>query len=45
MESEAEEEATIQDLDGAEWMGRPLNVNKAKPCENHKHSGSYALSD
>ena len=44
MESEAEEEATIQELDGAKWMGRTLNVNKAKPRENHKRSGSYAPS-
>lgn len=44
MESEAEEEETIQELDGAEWMGSTLRVNKAKPCEDHKRSGSYAQS-
>lgn len=34
MESEAEEDAAIETLDGAEWMGRTLRVNKAKPREN-----------
>lgn len=31
MSSEAEENAAIEALDGAEWMGRSLKVNKAKP--------------
>ena len=31
MSSEAEEEAAIGALDGAEWMGRTLKVNKARP--------------
>lgn len=31
MGSEAEEEAAIEALDGAEWMGRTLKVNKARP--------------
>ncbi len=26
-----QEEAAIDDLNGAEWMGRSLKVNKAKP--------------
>lgn len=33
MSSEAEETAAIKALDGAEWMGRDLKVNKAKPRE------------
>lgn len=33
MEQEAEEAAAIDALDGAEWMGRNLKVNKAKPRE------------
>lgn len=33
METDAEEEAAIEALDGAEWMGRDLKVNKAKPRE------------
>ncbi|MEL6493181.1 MAG: RNA-binding protein, partial [Cyanobacteria bacterium J06621_3] len=28
-----EEQAAIDALDGAEWMGRDLRVNKAKPRE------------
>jgi len=31
MGTEAEEAAAIEALDGAEWMGRNLKVNKAKP--------------
>jgi RNA recognition motif-containing protein len=34
MEKEAEETAAIEALDGAEWMGRDLKVNKAKPKED-----------
>ena len=35
-----EEEATAIDaLDGAEWMGRDLKVNKAKPREDRGPSG------
>ena len=33
MSSEAEETAAIDALDGAEWMGRDLKVNKARPRE------------
>ena len=38
MSQDAEEDAIIQDLDGAEWMGRQLKVNKAKPRENKRSS-------
>jgi RNA recognition motif-containing protein len=31
LSSDAEEDASIAALDGAEWMGRDLKVNKAKP--------------
>jgi RNA recognition motif-containing protein len=34
MSSDAEEEVAIKALDGAEWMGRSLKVNKAKPKED-----------
>jgi len=34
MGAEAEEAAAITALDGAEWMGRSLKVNKAKPKED-----------
>ncbi|MBD2311383.1 RNA-binding protein [Desertifilum sp. FACHB-1129] len=40
MSSDAEEDAAIDALDGAEWMGRDLKVNKAKPREN-RSSGSF----
>jgi RNA recognition motif-containing protein len=39
MGSDAEEDAAIEALDGAEWMGRSLKVNKAKPREDKKRSG------
>ena len=39
MGSDAEEEKAIEALDGAEWMGRDLKVNKAKPRE--ERSGSF----
>lgn len=31
METEAEETAAIEGLDGSEWMGRDIKVNKARP--------------
>ncbi|MFO5441626.1 MAG: RNA recognition motif domain-containing protein [Dolichospermum sp.] len=40
MEKEAEETAAIEALDGAEWMGRDLKVNKAKPKEDRGSSRS-----
>ena len=39
MTTEAEEAAAIDALDGAEWMGRDLKVNKAKPRENRSSFG------
>lgn len=33
MGTEAEEASAISDLDGAEWMGRQLRVNQARPRE------------
>ncbi len=41
MSSEAEETAAIEALDGAEWMGRDLKVNKAKPKEDRGGGGGY----
>lgn len=38
MSSEAEEQAAITALDGAEWKGRDLKVNKAKPREERPAS-------
>jgi RNA recognition motif-containing protein len=39
MSTEAEEAAAIAALDGAEWMGRDMKVNKAKPREDRGPSG------
>lgn len=39
MGAESEEAAAIEALDGAEWMGRQLKVNKAKPREDR--GGSF----
>ncbi|MBD2139204.1 RNA-binding protein [Anabaena sp. FACHB-1237] len=39
MSSDAEETAAIEALDGAEWMGRDLKVNKAKPKEDKGSRG------
>lgn len=38
MGTEAEETAAIEALDGAEWVGRALKVNKAKPKEDRGSS-------
>lgn len=40
MESEDQETAAIDALDGAEWMGRDLKVNKARPRENNNRRSS-----
>ncbi len=39
MGSDEEEAAAIDALDQAEWMGRDLKVNKAKPRENKDSFG------
>ncbi|HEY9738846.1 MAG TPA: RNA-binding protein, partial [Trichocoleus sp.] len=39
MSNEAEEDAAIEALDGAEWMGRELRVNKARPREEGGNRG------
>lgn len=39
MAEESQEAAAIEALDGAEWMGRDLRVNKAKPREDRRSSG------
>ena len=40
MSSENEEQKAIEALDGAEWMGRDIKVNKAKPREERGPGGS-----
>jgi len=43
MGTDEEETAAIEALDGAEWMGRNLKVNKAKPREDRRpSSGSWS---
>ncbi|MEM1167997.1 MAG: RNA-binding protein [Cyanobacteria bacterium P01_H01_bin.35] len=39
MSTEEEEQSAIDALDGAEWMGRDIRVNKAKPREDRKPGG------
>ncbi|TVQ53148.1 MAG: RNA-binding protein [Spirulina sp. DLM2.Bin59] len=36
MAEDAQEDKAIEELDGAEWMGRILKVNKARPKETNK---------
>jgi RNA recognition motif-containing protein len=40
MLEDAQEDKAITELDGVEWMGRPLRVNKAKPREDDRR-GSW----
>jgi RNA recognition motif-containing protein len=44
MGSDAEEQAAIDALDGAEWMQRDLKVNKAKPRESKGSFGDRGNS-
>jgi len=39
MQKEADEDKAIEALDGAEWMGRDLKVNKARPRESRGGGG------
>ncbi|MGL5035708.1 MAG: RNA recognition motif domain-containing protein [Microcystaceae cyanobacterium] len=39
MDTDSEEEKAITALDGAEWMGRSLKVNKAKVREEQRGGG------
>ena len=41
MSSDEEEAAAIEALDGAEWMGRDIRVNKARPREPRGGGGSF----
>jgi RNA recognition motif-containing protein len=45
MASEAEEANAIETLDGAEWMGRELRVNKARHRENNRDSSNNSRRD
>jgi RNA recognition motif-containing protein len=39
MTDEAQEDTAIEELNEAEWMGRVLRVNKARPKENNRSGG------
>jgi RNA recognition motif-containing protein len=39
MEEDAQEDQAIAELDGAEWLGREIRVNKAKPREGSSREG------
>lgn len=45
MGTSAEETAAIEALDGAEWMGRTLKVNQAKPREENRSFGGGGRSN
>lgn len=40
MTDDAHEDTAISELDGAEWMGRQLKVNKARPREDDRSGGA-----
>ncbi len=42
LNTDSEEDAAIEALDGAEWMGSDLKVRKAKPLEN-RDSGRFGI--
>ncbi|QUY46257.1 RNA-binding protein [Acaryochloris marina] len=41
MGDDTEEAKAIEELEGAEWLGRTLKVNKAKPRENRGGGGNF----
>ena len=41
MKSEANEDKAIQTLDGAEWMGRDIKVDKARPRKSRNTFAGY----
>jgi RNA recognition motif-containing protein len=45
MSNDAEEDAAIEALNGAEWMGRDLTVNKARPREEKGSSSRGSWGD
>jgi len=45
MASEAEEDKAIETLDGADWMGRELRVNKARPRDNDRGGSGSRRND
>lgn len=45
MENEAQESAAIEALDGADWMGREMRVNVAKPRTESRPAGNSWNND
>ncbi|HEY9636154.1 MAG TPA: RNA-binding protein [Coleofasciculaceae cyanobacterium] len=45
MSDDAQEDSAISQLDGAEWMGRQLRVNKARPREDNRSSTRRSSSN
>ena len=41
LSDEAHEDNAISELDGAEWMGRQIRVNKAKPKEDSRPNRDF----
>ncbi len=41
MGTETEEDSAIAELNGAEWMGRTMRVDKARPRENRQKRGNF----
>ncbi|MDJ1177925.1 RNA-binding protein [Roseofilum sp. BLCC_M91] len=41
LSSDAEEESAISALNGADWMGRTLTVNKARPREDRGNKRGF----
>jgi RNA recognition motif-containing protein len=44
MADESKEDQAISELDGAEWLGRELRVNKARPRSNNGGGGGQGRS-
>ncbi|MFM7613601.1 MAG: RNA recognition motif domain-containing protein [Synechococcales cyanobacterium] len=44
METDDAEDAAIADLNGAQWLGRELKVNKAKPKDGGNEGGKGNLN-
>ena len=42
MAAQTEEDAAIEALDGAEWMGREMKLNKARPRDNDNGNSKSA---
>lgn len=41
MSEDSEEATAIEALNGSEWMGREIKVNKAKPPQKRSSNGSF----